>query len=202
MSEGVRIEMIDGDVWLIDGFITRARADGALATLISDVDWEQHRIRIHGREVASPRLSAWYGDPGARYSYSGLSLSPKPWLAAISDIRARIEPIANTRFNSALLNLYRDGRDSMGWHSDDEPELGDEPVIASVSLGAPRRIRLKHRLRAELPPVALTLTHGSLLIMRGRTQACWKHQVPKTRQIHEPRVNLTYRWVNPVGESD
>jgi alkylated DNA repair dioxygenase AlkB len=189
----VPISLIDGDARLIAAFLTRPQSDAYFAELLDLVDWTQHIIRIRGREVASPRLSAWYGDPDAHYSYSGLSLEPRPWLPVILELKTRVEAVCNAPFNSVLLNLYRNGADSMGWHSDDEPELGERPVIASLSLGAIRRFRLRHRRRKELQPVALDLENGSLLIMEGDTQRFWKHQVPKTRRATEPRVNLTFR---------
>jgi alkylated DNA repair dioxygenase AlkB len=111
------------------------------------------------------------------------------------ELRTRLEKASGGSFNSVLLNLYRDGVDSMGWHSDDEPELGERPVIASVSLGATRRFRLRHKTRADLEPVVVDLEHGSLLIMKGETQRFWKHQLPKSRRVSEPRLNLTFRRV-------
>ena len=187
------ISLIDGEARFIADFLTRSQSDAYLAELLDLVDWRQHTIRIRGREVASPRLSAWHGDPDAHYAYSGLSLEPRPWLPIILELKARIEAVCNAPFNSVLLNLYRDGSDSMGWHSDDERELGERPVIASLSLGATRRFRLRHRRRKELEPVAIDLESGSLLIMEGDTQRFWKHQVPKTRRAARARVNLTFR---------
>ena len=140
----VPVSLIDGDVCFIAEFLTRPQSDAYFAELLDLVDWRQHTIRIRGRKVASPRLSAWYGDPDAHYCYSGLSLEPLPWLPVILELKTRIEAVCNAPFNSVLLNLYRDGADSMGWHSDDEPELGERPVIASLSLGAIRRFRLRH----------------------------------------------------------
>ena len=193
------VPLIDGDVRFIADFLTRPQSDAYFAELLNLVDWSQHIIRIRGREVASPRLSAWYGDPDAHYSYSGLSLEPRPWLPVILELKTRIEAACNEAFNGVLLNLYRDGADSIGWHSDDEPELGERPVIASLSLGATRRFRLRHRRRKELEPVAIDLESGSLLIMEGDTQRFWKHQVPKSKRVTEPRVNLTFRniWREP-----
>jgi alkylated DNA repair dioxygenase AlkB len=191
----VPVSLIDGDARLIADFLARPQSDAYLAELLDLVDWSQHIIRIRGRQVASPRLSAWYGDPDAHYSYSGLSLEPRPWLPVILELKRQVEAVCNAPFNSVLLNLYRDGADSMGWHSDDEPELGERPVIASLSLGAIRRFRLRHRRRKELDPVAIDLENGSLLIMEGDTQRFWRHQVPKTRRAVEPRVNLTFRKI-------
>jgi alkylated DNA repair dioxygenase AlkB len=195
----VPISLIDGDARLIADFLTLPQSNAYFAELLDLVDWRQHIIRIRGREVASPRLSAWYGDPDAHYSYSGLSLEPRPWLPVILELKTRIEVVCNAPFNSVLLNLYRDGADSMGWHSDDEPELGERPVIASLSLGAIRRFRLRHRRRKELEPVAIDLENGSLLIMEGDTQRFWKHQVSKSKRVAEPRMNLTFRniWREP-----
>ncbi len=215
-----RVALPDGDALLIDGFIERSAADSYLECLLSDVAWQQHEIRIFGRRVATPRLSAWYGDRGARYCYSGVVLESLGWLPAIAEVKAQIESRSSgwlpstaysshdsnshgcfnptsDKYNSALLNLYRNGSDSMGWHSDNEPELGDRPVIASLSFGAARTFRLKHRSRSDLDPVALTLSHGSLLIMYGDTQRNWKHAIPKSSNVSEPRVNLTFRFVQP-----
>jgi alkylated DNA repair dioxygenase AlkB len=189
------VSLIDGNARFVADFLTRAESDACFLELLDLVEWEQHLIRIRGREVASPRLSAWYGDPDAHYRYSGLSLEPRPWLPPILELKARVEAVCDAPFNSVLLNLYRDGDDSMGWHSDDEPELGERPVIASLSLGATRRFRMRHRRRKDLEPVAIDLESGSLLIMQGDTQRFWKHQVPKTRRTVEPRINLTFRSI-------
>jgi alkylated DNA repair dioxygenase AlkB len=189
------VSLIDGDARFVAGFLTRAESDACFSELLDLVEWEQHLIRIRGREVASPRLSAWYGDPDAHYRYSGLSLEPRPWLSPILELKTKVEAACGAPFNSVLLNLYRDGTDSMGWHSDDEPELGERPVIASLSLGATRRFRLRHRRRKDLEPVAIDLESGSLLIMQGDTQRFWKHQVPKTKRTVEPRINLTFRSI-------
>ena len=189
------VPLIDGDIRFVAGFLTRAESDACFSELLDLVPWEQHIIRIRGREVASPRLSAWYGDPDAHYRYSGLSLEPRPWLPSILALKTRVEMVCAVPFNSVLLNLYRDGSDSMGWHSDDEPELGERPVIASLSLGATRRFRLRHRRRRDLDPVALDLESGSLLIMQGDTQRFWKHQIPKTKRTVGSRINLTFRSI-------
>lgn len=155
--------------------------------------WQQHVITLYGRAIASPRLSAWYGDPEAVYGYSGLRLEPASWTPTLLRVRERVERLAATHFNSVLLNLYRDGQDSMGWHSDDEPELGRNPVIASVSFGAARRFLMQHkkrRLRMEL-----RLEDGDVLVLGGATQHCWRHHVPKTRQPTGSRINLTFRSI-------
>lgn len=179
-------------------FLTEEEARALFEELRAAIPWRAERIRLFGREVAIPRLQAWVGDPGAVYTYSGLTLSPLPWPAPVAELRDRLHAArAGARFDSVLLNLYRDGRDSMGWHSDDEPELGPEPVIASVSLGATRRFRLRHRTRRDLPGVDLDLESGSVLWMAGRTQECWEHSLPKRsgRIDPGPRINLTFRTI-------
>jgi len=194
-SERVRFDAPDSDIALTQQFLPAREAGAFAESLIADADWEQQTLKIFGREVLAPRLSAWYGDPNAGYSYSGLRLEPKPWLPALSELRTRVEHAAGCRFNSVLLNLYRDGRDGIGWHSDDEYELGDSPTIASLSFGGVRRFLLRHRRRRDLAPLELHPGHGSLILMAGATQRCWKHSVPKTARPVEPRLNLTYREI-------
>lgn len=174
-------------------FLEPAAADLLLAVLLDEVAWTRPRVRLFGRTVDSPRLSAWYGDAGAVYTYSGLRNEPLPWTDALLGIRARLEDALGLTFNSVLANLYRDGADSMGWHADDEPELGPAPVIASVSLGASRRFVMRHRRKGRHPTFEIVLAHGSLLVMRGDTQRHWRHALPKTRAAVGPRVNLTFR---------
>jgi len=181
------------NVRYLPGFL--AEADAAFAELLQATPWRQDNIRIMGREIAQPRLTAWYGEPGATYTYSGLTLSPLPFTPLLARIRAAVEAIAEGRFNSALLNYYRGGADSVSWHSDNEPELGPDPVIASVSLGATRRFDLRrrddHALRA-----AYDLEHGSLLLMGKGCQTAWQHQVAKTKAPVGPRINLTFRLIS------
>jgi len=186
------------DLALWPRWLAREEADALLADLHATIPWEVHRIRIYGREVDSPRLSCWIGDPDATYVYSRTRFEPRPWLPSLAGIRDRVEASCGTRFNSVLANLYRDGQDSMGWHSDNEPELGDRPVIASLSLGAERRFRLKPRQGGTRDDMrVITLTHGSLLRMAGDTQRLYVHDLPKTTTTLGPRVNLTFRWIDP-----
>jgi alkylated DNA repair dioxygenase AlkB len=173
-----------------------AAEESALFAAVRDrTAWEQHRVRLFGRTVACPRLSAWQGEPGVAYAYSGVSLVAAGFAPEVERVRERVEASAEAAFNSALLQLYRDGADCMGWHADDEPELGREPCIASVSLGAPRRFVLRHRTRRELARVELVLPSGSLLVMRGATQHAWLHSLPRTRRPVGPRINLTFRRI-------
>jgi alkylated DNA repair dioxygenase AlkB len=158
------------------------------------VPWEVHRIRLFGRDVDSPRLSCWIGDPDATYTYSGTRFTPRPWPTVLAPVRARLADELGIAFNSVLANLYRDGRDAMGWHSDAEPELGPSPVIASLSLGAPRRFVLRQRQDPSVK-LALELPPGSLLVMAGETQRYYRHALPRTARPVGPRINLTFRRI-------
>jgi alkylated DNA repair dioxygenase AlkB len=168
--------------------------------LHGEISWERHRLRLFGREVDSPRLSCWTGDADAVYTYSGTRFTPHPWTPACAELRNRISVLCGERYNSVLCNLYRDGRDSMGWHSDDEPELGAQPCIASLSLGATRRFRLRHRHNPGLR-LELELAPGSLLLMNGATQRNYRHDLPKSARITEARINLTFRRIFAHGRN-
>lgn len=172
----------------------RSESDALFAALQREVQFTQHRIRIFGRELPAPRLSAWHGDAGCNYRYSGVSYAPQPLGPVLQALRACVEAACGNRFNSVLLNLYRDGSDAMGWHSDDEPELGPAPVIASVSLGAPRRFLLRSRTMPRQRQ-SLELPDGSLLLMEAPLQAHWQHALPRTRRPCGPRLNLTWRQI-------
>lgn len=173
---------------------TEAEADLTFRSLREEVPWQQDEIVIFGKRVPQPRLTAWFGDEGLEYTYSGITMQPLPWTDTLDAIRARVEGLAAQGFNTVLLNLYRHGKDGVAWHADDEADLGRQPVIASVSLGATRRFQLRRR---DDPSVKLEfeLHHGDVVIMRGTTQELWQHQVPKTaRQVGE-RINLTFRTI-------
>jgi len=161
--------------------------------LKAQIRWRQDVMRFGRREVLQPRLTAWYGDDGKTYVYSGIRNEPLPWTPLLLDLRAKAEGFAESSFNSVLLNYYRDGGDSVGWHADNEPELGERPVIASLSFGATRTFELPRRTTGKL--AKLSLTPGSILVMRGTTQRNWVHRVPK-----EPgsagRINLTFRFIH------
>lgn len=191
---GVDLELFEGEVRLWPAAFAPDEATRLFGELREEVRWEQEDILIFGERRRVPRLVAWHGDPGAAYRYSGADHQPEPWLPVLEVIRARVEAITGSGYNAVLLNLYRDGRDGMGWHSDDEPELGRNPVIASVSLGAERRFCLRHRRRPALR-LDLPLPHGSVLCMAGATQHHWVHALPKTKRPVGPRINLTFRRV-------
>ena len=185
----------DADITLYDTFFSLAESDGLFAALREQTAWEQRYVKIYGKRYAEPRLTAWYGEAGKQYSYSGITLQPLPWTPLLLELKARVDVAARTTFNSVLLNFYRDGRDSNGWHQDNEPELGQNPVIASVSFGATRRFQLRHKFNQHVPRLALDLTPGSLLLMAGPTQHFWQHQIPKTAKAVAPRINLTFRVI-------
>lgn len=160
----------------------------------TNIHWLRQSGRFYGKTLQLPRLTAWYGDGQTIYSYSGISSYPQPWNAGLSYLKRAVEKLSGCRFNSVLLNWYRDGEDHMSWHADDEPELGDMPVIASLSFGAPRDFLIR-RKDDHTQKITLPLGHGSLLIMRGAMQRHWQHAVPKRRGVKGSRVNLTFRWI-------
>jgi alkylated DNA repair dioxygenase AlkB len=196
-TESVRLDLPDADVRLWRPAFLPVEADELLLLLRTRIDWQQEDIVLFGERRRVPRLVAWHGDSGTAYTYSGTAHEPLPWTSELQRIRQRVEDLTAHCYNSVLLNLYRDGRDGMGWHADDEPELGREPVIASVSLGATRRFKLRHR-RSRIAASTLDLAHGDLLLMAGRTQHEYAHAVPKTARPVGERVNLTFRWVRPA----
>lgn len=167
--------------------------------LIRETPWRQDTIRFGGKPIPVPRLQAWYGDCRKLYGYSGLRFDPLPWTPLLSDIRERLMRELGLAFNSVLLNYYRDGLDSVAWHSDNEAELGPDPLIASLSLGTPRRFELKHRVRRELPRRQMILADGSLLLMGHGLQRYWQHQIPKEPGLSGARLNLTFRLIKPMA---
>lgn len=200
-ATGEALALRGAEVEYVPGFLSAGEADRLLARIREEVVFEQHRVRLFGREHPCPRLSAWHGDPHAVYRYSGQTLSPAPWTPTLAALRARVAAHCGEAFDAVLLNWYRDGRDGMGWHSDDEPELGPAPTLASVSLGGARRFVMKARGSGASSPArhAWVLEHGSLFVMRGPTQHNWRHAVPKTRRGVAPRLNLTFRRVVGPG---
>ncbi|MGF6778343.1 alpha-ketoglutarate-dependent dioxygenase AlkB family protein [Paraburkholderia sp. GAS334] len=172
-------------------------ASVTLARIVDEVAWKQDTMMTPAGRVPLPRLTAWQGEPDAVYVYSGIRNVPDAWTPAVAELKAAAEATSGARFNSVLLNRYRSGNDSMGWHADREPELGAQPVIASVSLGVARTFDLKHNRTGVVQSYALK--GGSLLVMRGRTQAEWRHRVPKELRVEGERVNLTFRFVTPRG---
>lgn len=189
------IELPQADLAYWPSWVCSGLASRWLHGLSTDTPWTQPRIKLYGRQLAVPRLVAWYGDAGARYRYSGLVHEPLPWTSLLQEIRERVETQVQQPFNGVLLNLYRDGQDAMGWHSDDEPELGPEPLVVSLNLGATRRFDFRRKGTGRIEH-SLELEHGSLLVMRGPTQHHWQHQIARTRKVSAPRLNLTFRQIN------
>jgi len=183
----------NGEYLFIPNFFAIEESDNFLKSLRENILWKQESMNIYGKKVDFPRLTAWYGDVDKHYTFSGITLHPHPWNSEILTIKNKIEPKANVIFNSVLLNLYRDGNDSISWHTDAEPELGKNPVIASVNFGETRAFQLRHNKTKE--KIEIELTHGSLLIMQGELQHFWQHQVPKTKLKKNERINLTFRVI-------
>ena len=203
------ISLKNAELLFIESFFDKEDADYFQKELTENVDWQQGEIMMFGKKVLEPRLTAWYGDEGKVYTYSGKTQIPLPWNKPLLSIKHRIEQLttpsvflANSRennplinnFNSVLLNYYRNGTDSMGFHSDDEKELGLNPTIASVNFGESRRFIFR-RKDDKNEKFELLLTHGSLLIMSGEMQHYWQHAIPKEPKKTKPRINLTFRWI-------
>jgi alkylated DNA repair dioxygenase AlkB len=183
-----------GELELIPDFIPREQCAALFAEVHEAVAWRTQSIQIAGRWIEEPRRTAWIGDPDTAYTYSGRRNVPEPWPPVLQSLRERLSELTHVELNSVLCNLYRDGRDSMGLHADAEPELGPAPLIASLSLGVPRRFQLRHR-KLKTARLDFDLDPGSLLIMRGTLQRFYRHGVPKQLRVTEPRINLTYRRV-------
>lgn len=193
-AEPVVLALKDAEILLYPRLFSPARADALLRQLLEEIDWRQEQARIHGRLRPLPRLTAWYADPGKAYAYSGIHMQPLPWTRCLQSLRRRLRALTPERFNSVLLNLYRDGNDCVGWHSDDETVLGPNPVIGSLSLGATRRFVMQHKGDKSLRQ-SIELGPGSFLLMAGATQHHWRHCLPRTRRVRGPRVNLTFRTI-------
>lgn len=168
-------------------------ADNLFSTLLHTIPWEHDEVFLFGRKIITARQVAWFGDQGCDYTYSGKKHQALPWPDELKSLKDSIERLSNNTFNSCLTNLYHDGEQGMGWHQDNEKELGTQPTIASISLGAERRFDFRHKQSRE--KISVALEHGSLLVMSGNTQAHWQHQIPKTKKITTPRINLTFRKI-------
>lgn len=194
--------MPDAEVRYWRKFYPAAQSAGLMQKLSDETPWRHDAITVWGKTHLQPRLTAWYADPGVAYAYSGLTLTALPWTDCLQEVRADIEAACGQRFNSVLLNLYRDGQDSMGWHSDDEAGLGRHPVIASLSLGATRIFKFRHKHAAQEPPRKIELDDGGLLLMAGPTQHHWLHSIARQAGTCAPRINLTFRQVLPVTNKE
>ena len=183
----------DGYARLIPELIPATEASHYLALLLNELHWQQETLILFGKKTPTPRLTGWYGDIGAIYRYSGVTHWPQPWTEALTVLKQHVEHACQYHFNSVLANLYRNGRDTVGWHADNEKTLGPNPLIASLSLGATRTFKLRHIKTRDT--VAIPLTSGSLLVMGGELQHHWHHCLPRTTKVDAPRINLTFRRI-------
>jgi alkylated DNA repair dioxygenase AlkB len=190
----ININIPDGDVSICLNLFSAQESDKFFEVLKNEIDWKQEQINFFGKTHDIPRLTAWYGDFGKSYSYAGISVEPSSWTDTLLQIKEKIESVSNVKFNSVLLNRYRSGNDGVSWHSDDEPELGVNPIIGSVSFGQSRPFHLKHK-DLEGVKEKVTLEHGSYLLMKGETQHKWLHQIPKSKKEMGERINLTFRII-------
>ncbi|MEY5152965.1 MAG: hypothetical protein RLZZ551_1514 [Actinomycetota bacterium] len=192
-ADSVEVLPFDGSAQLFPSFFEASLAQDYFNALTSEVPWEEHHLILFGKKVPEPRRSAWIADDDIHYVYSGVERTAHAWTPSLTLIRNAIASETQHSFNSVLANLYRDGNDAMGWHADDEPCNGPEPVIASVSFGAERRFDFRHRFNKE--KVSVVLPHGSLLLMSGLSQHCWQHGIARSKKVTSPRINLTFRFV-------
>lgn len=219
VNQGYWITVLDGEIFYSENFFTKKVSDRCIEYFLENnsfdwssanwreydmealqnvdfrnIKWRHDKLNMYGREVYLPRYSAWYGDAGKDYTYSGLSLTPNEWNKGLLYIKERIDKVAGERFNSVLMNWYRDGEDYLSWHTDDEPELGKNPTIGSVNFGETRRFVLR-RNDDTSQKIEFPLSHGSFLLMRGELQHHWQHTVPKQKKVSHSRVNLTFRVI-------
>ncbi|MBL0012801.1 MAG: alpha-ketoglutarate-dependent dioxygenase AlkB [Flavobacterium sp.] len=194
-AEPISLQLPDADIVYFPSFFSSEVAADLYLDLLREIPWQQDNIKVFGKEHAQPRLTALFGNDAKPYSYSNITMQPKPWNLLLQKIKYHVESVAEINFTTVLLNYYRDGKDSNGWHSDNEKELGLNPTIASVSLGSERMFQLKHNTDPSLRQNIL-LENGSLLIMKGATQHHWKHQIPKTSKPIGGRINLTFRVIH------
>lgn len=193
-SEPLVLDLPDAEIIYYPQLFVKEQADTIYYELLKEIAWQQDNITVYGKTHPQPRLTALYGNDGKPYSYSNITMQPKPWNSLLQKIKYYIEASTECQFTTVLLNQYRDGKDSNGWHADNEKELGTNPIIASLSLGAERVFQLKHNTISEAKK-NIILEHGSLLLMKGSTQHFWKHQIPKTTKPIGNRINLTFRSI-------
>ncbi|MGJ8666665.1 MAG: alpha-ketoglutarate-dependent dioxygenase AlkB family protein [Patiriisocius sp.] len=190
----LRLPMKDAEVWYYPNFYSEEIATTFQNKIMTETHWQEDDITVFGKTYKQPRLTALYGDEEKPYKYSNITMYPNKFTPVLEKIKRDIEKISGERFTSVLLNLYRDGSDSNGWHSDDEKELGKHPFIASLSFGAKRTFHFRHK-HDKNERFKIDLKHGSLLLMGGTTQAFWQHQLPKSKKLILPRINLTFREI-------
>ena len=196
LNESMELNVPDASIFYYPQFFSKQKSNFYLNRFIDSVQWKQNTIKMYGKESLVPRLEAWYGEPGKNYSYSGIMMQPISWTSELLEIKKEIEKVSKTVFNSVLINYYRNGNDRVAWHSDDEKELGKNPVIGSISLGAERNFKLRHKdYKINSLRNNIILKHGSFLLMKGPTQHNWMHEIPRTAKPIGPRINLTFRVI-------
>lgn len=193
-NEKIDLNLPDAVFEWYPNFFTKETADDLFQKLLDETPWQHDEITIFGKKITQPRLTCLFGNEGKPYSYSGLTMHPHAWNPTLIFIKDKVEQVANKNFTTVLANLYRNEKDSNGWHADNEKELGRNPIIASISLGETRKFQIKHHTNKEYK-CNLELTHGSLLLMKGGSQIHYKHQIPKAIQPKNPRINLTFRTI-------
>lgn len=195
-NKAISILSQSDNILYYNNFLSTVEAQVLYQKLLHNLDWQQYPIRMFGKTIWQPRLIAWYGDKDVQYTYSQTTLTAEGWDNDLKQLREKLQHELQLNFNSVLANLYRDGQDSMGWHSDDEKELGTQPTIASISLGTARKFQLRPKEDHKIKTTVL-LEPGSLLLMQGDSQHKWQHQIAKTKRITTPRINLTFRKIQP-----
>ena len=193
-NDKIVFQVPDAHIEYYPNFFSEEEANVLFEKLLTETSWQQDNITVFGKTYPQPRLTALFGNEGMPYSYSNITMHPQPWNEILLQMKLKIAEVTQCDFTTVLLNRYRNGQDSNGWHADNEKELGTNPTIASISLGAPRAFHLQHNSIKEAK-LKLTLEHGSLLLMKGTTQHCWKHQIPKTAKTIDQRINLTFRTI-------
>jgi len=193
-DEKIVFDLPDAEIEYFPNFFSIEKANEIFHKLQTEIPWQQDTITIYGKNHLQPRLTALFGNEGKPYGYSNIVMHPHPWNPMLIFIKEEVEKICQENFTTVLLNYYRNGQDSNGWHADNEKELGRNPIIASLSLGEPRNFQLKHN-SIETAKQNILLQHGSLLLMKGTTQHYWKHQIPKTKKEIGSRINLTFRII-------
>ncbi|TVP43938.1 MAG: alpha-ketoglutarate-dependent dioxygenase AlkB [Mongoliibacter sp.] len=193
-SPEINILPFEGEVNYFPEFFTESQSSDLYGRLKNEINWKQEPIWIFGKKVMQPRLTAMYGNPEIPYGYSGIKMIPDSWTDLLEEIKQPVEKTVGIEFTHVLLNYYRDGSDSMGWHRDNEKELGPNPVIASVSFGESRDFQFRH-YKSKTHKTTISLKNGSLLVMSGSTQHHWEHQLPKRKKISGGRINLTFRRI-------
>lgn len=193
-SDPIVFDVPDASIIYYPNFFSTEEATMLFDTLQKEIPWQQDDIKVYGKVYPQPRLTALFGNEGKSYSYSNITMHPHKWSPLLMSIKEKVEKATEAIYSTVLLNYYRDGKDSNGWHADNEKELGTNPIIASLSFGAERMFQLKHNAIPN-QKINIPLAHGSLLVMKGTTQHFWKHQIPKTTKPIGPRINLTFRII-------